>query len=266
MKIILLLLMGLILANVHFAEAQQPKLTKIGWLAEQLGSGREIFRREFRELGYVEGKNIAYEYRYGGNDLGRLSALADELVSLEVDVIIVNGTMPAVVSKNATRITPIVLLNVADPVGAGLIDSLPRPGGNVTGVTSIAAVLAGKRLELLKESILKLSAGCDTLGPTGLIWHATMERKPTCGATNWACTSIRSTLPRADKYETAFKETIKAGNAALKVTSSPALTADQKLITELAIKNRLPAINARADYVTGVCRTGKIVEPYRRAA
>jgi hypothetical protein len=66
MKIILLLLMGLILANVHFAEAQQPKLTKIGWLAEQLGSGREIFRREFRELGYVEGKNIAYEYRYGG--------------------------------------------------------------------------------------------------------------------------------------------------------------------------------------------------------
>ena len=190
MKIILLLLMGLILANVHFAEAQQPKLTKIGWLAEQLGSGREIFRREFRELGYVEGKNIAYEYRYGGNDLGRLSALADELVSLEVDVIIVNGTTPAVVSKNATRITPIVLLNVADPVGAGLIDS-PRPGGNVTGVTSIAALLAGKRLELLKESIPKLSR-------VAILW----DPRDSSGTQQWkesqlaapqlACTSIRS--------------------------------------------------------------------------
>ena len=204
MKIILLLLMGLILANVHFAEAQQPKLTKIGWLAEQLGSGREIFRREFRELGYVEGKNIAYEYRYGGNDLGRLSALADELVSLEVDVIIVNGTTPAVVSKNATRITPIVLLNVADPVGAGLIDSLPRPGGNVTGVTSIAAVLAGKRLELLKRAY-RSSPGLRYFGTHGTHLARNNGKKANLRRHNWPappfdrtteCRQIRNCIQR----------------------------------------------------------------------
>jgi putative tryptophan/tyrosine transport system substrate-binding protein len=93
----------ILLAVAIMAEAQQPKIPKIGWLAEQVGSGREIFRREFRELGYVEGKNIAYEYRYGGNDFGRLSALADELVRLQVDVIIVNGTTPAVAMKRSPR-------------------------------------------------------------------------------------------------------------------------------------------------------------------
>jgi putative tryptophan/tyrosine transport system substrate-binding protein len=264
---LLWLLASLLLGQVQLAEAQQPKIPKIGWLAEQVGSGREIFRRELHELGYVEGKNIAYEYRYGGNDLARLSALADELVRLQVDVILVNGTTPAVAAKNATRTIPIVLLNVADPVGAGLIDSLPRPGGNVTGVTSISAVLAGKRLELLKESIRNLSQ-------VAILW----DPRDSSGTQQWKESQLAAPelglhlhsveLPSADKYETAFKEANKAGNAALKVTTSPALTGDQKLITELAIKIRLPAIGAGADYVEsgGLMSYGQDrVEPYRRA-
>ena len=123
----------------------------------QSAARRELFRREFRELGYVEGKNIAFEYRYAEDKLDRLPALADELVRLKVDVLVTPATPAALAAKNATRTIPIVFFSVADPVAAGLVDSLARPGGNITGFTNIAAVLAGKRLELLKETVPKLS-------------------------------------------------------------------------------------------------------------
>ena len=263
------LALGAMLLAVNFpAHAQQPKLAKIGWLAERVGSGRELFRREFRELGYIEGKNIAYEYRYSENKPDSLPTLADELLRAQVDVIIVNGTTPAVAAKNATRTIPIVLLNVADPVGAGLIDSLPRPGGNVTGVTSIAAVLAGKRLELLKESIPKLSR-------VAILW----DPRDSSGTQQWKESQLAAPelglqlhsieVPTSDRYESAFKEAIKAGSAALMVTTSPLLTSGQKVITELAIRHRLPAIYARADYVEsgGLMSYGQDrAEPYRRAA
>ena len=117
----------------------------------------ELFLREFHTLGYVEGKNIVIEYRYADNKLDRLPALADELVRLKVDVLVTPGTNEALAAKNATRTIPVVFLSVVDPVGVGLVDSLARPGENITGFTIIAAVLAGKRLELLKETIPKLS-------------------------------------------------------------------------------------------------------------
>ena len=121
------------------------------------GSGRELFRRELGALGYVEGKNIAFEYRYADNRLDRLPVLADELVRLKVDLLVAPSTITALAAKNATRTIPIVFVGVDDPVAAGLIDSLARPGENITGFTSITGVLAGKRLEMLKETIPKLS-------------------------------------------------------------------------------------------------------------
>src|SRR4030095_12568515 len=116
----------------------------------------EPFRREFHALGYVEGKNVAFEYRYTEGKLDRLPAVADELVRLNVDVIVTASSARSLAAKNATRTIPIVFLNVSDPVAIGLVDSLARPGGNITGFTVMLAVLAGKRLELLKETIPKL--------------------------------------------------------------------------------------------------------------
>ena len=150
-----ILIAVMLLAVAVIAEAQQPaKVHKIGWLgnrpASGPGSGPEVIRRELRALGYVEGKNIAFEHRYTEGKLERLPALSDELVRLKVDVILTGGTPGARAAKNATRTIPIVFWTGGDPVVAGLVDSLARPGGNLTGFTTISPVIAGKRLELLK--------------------------------------------------------------------------------------------------------------------
>ena len=137
---------------------QQAKIAKIGWVGVGgAGSGRELFQQTLAELGYFEGKNITIEYRDGEARPDRLAALADELVRLKVDVLVTASGAVAQALKNATRTIPIVFLSVGDPVAAGLVDSLARPGGNITGFTIISPVLAGKRLELLKEIIPKLS-------------------------------------------------------------------------------------------------------------
>src|SRR5262245_25492497 len=142
------------------AEAQQQaRMYKIGWLSARRTSnvGQETIVRMLRDLGYVEGKNTVFEYRYADEKLDRLPALAEELVRLKVDVIHTPGTPGALSLKKATQTIPIVFSDVTDPVAAGLVDSLARPGGNITGFSSIEAVLAGKRLELLKETVSKLS-------------------------------------------------------------------------------------------------------------
>ncbi len=126
---------------VSQTDAQQPaKVAKIGWLAVRPASAAfaiESFQREFGKLGYVDGKNIVFEYRYAEGNLDRLPALADELVRLKVDVLIAPNTPAALAAKNATRSIPIVFIDVTDPIAAGLIDSLARPGGNITGFTTI---------------------------------------------------------------------------------------------------------------------------------
>jgi putative ABC transport system substrate-binding protein len=143
------------------AQAQQlAKVPKIGWLfvrPAEGGYGRDMTRRALQGLGYVESKNITFEYRYADNKLDRLPSLADELVGLKVDLILAASANAAQAAKNATRTIPIVFVSMADPVVAGLVDSLPRPGGNLTGFTTIAPVLTGKRFELLSETIPRLS-------------------------------------------------------------------------------------------------------------
>jgi putative ABC transport system substrate-binding protein len=160
-KIIFVVLATILLATIFPVQAQQPaKMPKIGFLGAGTGSGswHKLFQREFLRLGYVDGKNVAFESRFADNKLDRLPAFADELVRLKVDVIVTPGANDTRAAKNATRTIPIVFLGaVSNPVALGLVDSLARPGGNITGFITIGSVLAGKRLELLKETIPKLS-------------------------------------------------------------------------------------------------------------
>ena len=230
--------------------------------------GASCSGESFARLGYVEGKNIAFEYRSAEGKLDRLPALADELVRLKVDVLVTAATPAALAAKNATRTIPIVFLSVADPVAAGLVDSLARPGGNITGFTTIAAVLAGKRLELLKETVPKLSR-------VAVLWDpqdpgsAQQWKESQLPARELGLQLHSMEVSSADKFESAFKEATKARSAALAVTQSPLANSNQKQIADLAAKYRLPAIYPRGDFVEsgGLMSYGADrAEPYRRAA
>jgi putative tryptophan/tyrosine transport system substrate-binding protein len=158
-RIIGFALSAVVFAFYVSAEAQQQaKIAKIGYLffrsaSDPAAGGRRSFERELRALGYVEGKNIAIEDRSAEGKIDRLPVAAGDLVHLKVDVIVTASTVAALAAKNATRTIPIVFFSAGDPVATGLVDSLARPGGNITGFTDINPVLAGKRLELLKETI-----------------------------------------------------------------------------------------------------------------
>jgi ABC-type uncharacterized transport system substrate-binding protein len=250
---------NLVLGAVFFAlcssaEAQQStKIPKIGFLgarpASGPGAGSEAIRRTLHEFGYVEGKNIAFESRYADDRLDRLPALADELVRFNVDLILTPAPPAALAAKNATPTIPIVFYNVGDPVADGLVDSLARPGGNITGVTTFATVLIGKQLELLKETIPKLSR-------VGVLWN---PQDPS-SAQQWKeslhpARELRLQLDSmevnsADQYEQAFKEALKTRSAAFVLTLHALANSNQKRIADLAAKNRLPGIYPRSDFVT----------------
>jgi putative ABC transport system substrate-binding protein len=252
-------------------EAQQPaKIPKIGWLAATATSatGLEWLQRELRKLGYVEGKNIAFESRHAEDNFDRLPALADELVRLKVDVLVTPSTPAAQAAKNATKTIPVVFLGVSDPVVAGLVDSLARPGGNVTGFSNIAPVLAGKRLELLKETVPKLTR-------VAVLW----DPKAPGSTQQWKESQIPARelglqlhsmeVSSVDKYEIAFKEATEVRSGALAVTQNPLAGSNRKRILDLATKNRLPAIYPSGAYVEngGLISYGPdLAEPQRRAA
>jgi ABC-type uncharacterized transport system substrate-binding protein len=250
-RAIVILLVGLGLASVRFAEAQQQaKVAKIGYLSFRSGPspGTEVFRRELRALGYVEGKNIAFEYRSAEGKFERFPALVDELVRLKVDVLLTPGTPAALAAKTATRTIPIVFTGVADPVSTGLVDSLARPGGNITGFTEISEVLAGKRLELLKEAIPKLSRVAVLWNPRNP-GNAQQWKESQLAARELGLQLHSMEVSSADKYEGAFKEVVKARSAALAVAQDSLAGSNLKLIADLAIKNRLPAIYPRGEFV-----------------
>ena len=143
------------------AEAQQPKVPRIGYLTavslDAFAARTEAFRQGLRELGYIEGKNILIEYRYADGKTDRVPALADELVRIKVDIIVTGGAPATLSAKDATRTIPIVMASDADPVGSGVVASLARPGGNITGFSTLATDISGKRLDLLKEIVPRLS-------------------------------------------------------------------------------------------------------------
>jgi putative tryptophan/tyrosine transport system substrate-binding protein len=235
------------------ATAQQPKkIARIGYLTAQSAVAEqprlESFRQGLRALGYVEGRNIVIEFRHTDGKFAELPDVTTELVRLKVDVLIVNTTNAALAAKNATRTIPIFFIGVSDPVAAGLVDSLARPGGNITGLTNIAPMLAGKRLELLKETVPKLSR-------VAVLWDpenpgSTPQWKESqLAATELGLKLYSMEVSSADKYENAFKEATKLGNTALSMTLNPLANSNQKRVVDLANNNRLPAIYARGDYV-----------------
>ena len=264
------LLLSAFLLNVSLVQAQQQaKIIKIGWLSVDSGRPPEEFiRKAFRALGYVEGKNIFIEFRSAEGKFDRLPALADELVRLKVDLIVAVGTAVALAAKNVTKTIPIVFSSGADPVTVGLIDSLARPGGNLTGFSNIAEELAGKRLELLKETVPKLSR-------VAVLWDPRSSSSPP----QWKESQLPARelglqlhsmeVSSADKFESAFKEAIKARSAALAVTGGSITNSNHKRIADLAIKNRLPAISVTKEFVASgglMSYAGDDAERYRRIA
>jgi putative ABC transport system substrate-binding protein len=265
-------LLPLVLAFGHVAEAQmqQPtKLRTIGWLGTRSASApaREFFTEALRQIGYVEGKNITIEYRYAESRFDKLPALADELVRLRVDVLVTPATRAAIAARNATKTIPIVFYTGSDPVAAGLVDSLPRPGGNMTGFSTIAAVLAGKRLELLKETIPKLVRVAALWDPQDLgsaqSWKESLLPARELGL---QLHSIEVGSP--SKFDAAFKGA-KANSDGLIVMASPFFYSNQKQIVGLAGKNRLPAIYPDREFVESgglISYAADPVEPYKRVA
>jgi putative tryptophan/tyrosine transport system substrate-binding protein len=160
-KFFVWLLATILLTTIPPASAQQPaKMFRIGFLDPSNASGMAVlvdaFRQELNKLGWIEGKNITFEYRFAEQKFERPAELATDLVRLKVDLILVSGAQPASAAKNATTTIPIVMSNAADPVGGGLINSLARPGGNVTGLAGLGSELITKRLEILKDAVPKL--------------------------------------------------------------------------------------------------------------
>jgi putative tryptophan/tyrosine transport system substrate-binding protein len=272
-KMTLLTLCALFFAfSVPALAQQQAKIPKIGWLGGRSPSGPagagENFRRALRALGYVEGKTVTIEYRYAEDKLDQLPALANELVRLNVDLLIAPTTVEVRAAMNATKTIPIVFYNVPDPVDSGLVDSLARPGGNVTGFSTISALLSGKRLELLKETIPKLTR-------VGVLWDpqnpaSSAQWKDSQQPARELGLQLHSMeVSSADKYDSAFKVAVKARSGALLVTQSTLVAANSPRIANLAAKNRLPAIYTREDYVNSGALMSygpDDIESYQRAA
>jgi putative tryptophan/tyrosine transport system substrate-binding protein len=239
------------------AGAQQPKkISRVGYLAAVSASADaprlDAFRQGLRELGYVEGQNIIIEYRHEGRGFERLPELAAELVGQKPDVLVAVTTNAALAAKKTTTTIPIVFMGVTDPVTAGLVESLPQPGGNTTGITNMAAILTGKRLELLKETIPKVSR-------VAVLWDPQAPgstpqwQESQLPARELGLQLYSMEVSSVDRYEAAFKQAIKAHNTAVWVTLNPLANSNQKLIAELAINNRLPSICARSDYAENGC-------------
>jgi putative ABC transport system substrate-binding protein len=158
-RIVVSFVATLLLVSVHCVDAQQlKKVPRVGFLSTGVVSSNiAAFQQGLRELGYVEGQNIILEYRYGDGQPEQLSPLAADLVRLKVDVIVATATLPALAAQQATKTIPIVMANADDPVRNGLVGSLPRPGGNITGLALIASELGAKRIAVLKEVVPKAS-------------------------------------------------------------------------------------------------------------
>jgi len=248
-KIVICLLTTALLSTVPFAEAQKPaKVRRIGYLAPAGGpsSFYEIFRQSLRELGYVEGRDIVIEHR-SAESRTRLAELATELVQRKVELIVATG--PATTAaKMATGIVPIVFAFSGDPVEAGLVDSLARPGRNMTGITWLAFELVGKRLEILKEAVPRVSRVAVLASPA----HAGEQRE--LSETQSTARAVGATLlyhqvrATAD-VDAAFDSLIKEKANALLVFPDPVTGAHRKQIAEFAAKRRLPSVFGRDDYV-----------------
>jgi putative ABC transport system substrate-binding protein len=244
----------MLLPGLHLADAQQPtNLPRIGFISagdpKSTSSLDEGFRQGLRDLGYIEGKNVLVEYRYAQGKVDRYPGFVAELVQLKVDVLVAIALTSIRAAKQATTTIPIVMITTADPVATGLIDSLARPGGNITGLTRLTRELGGKRLELLKEAVPRVSRvgvlmDVDAPGPA----IAFKEYEAAAKALKISLQSIEMRGSNPD-FEVAFDVAIKGRASGLVVISGSLFNNNGKRIADLATKNRLPSMHERSDYV-----------------
>ena len=273
-QIIFLALCSLLLAPCCAVEAQQTgKIFRIGFLDPSTASGSAVlvdtFRQELSNLGWIEGKNISVDYRFADVKRERLPELAADLVRLKVDLIVVTGMQSALEAKKATTTTPIVIASAPDPVGLGLVASLARPGGNVTGLSSLNPELNTKRLEILKDAVPKLTR-------VGLLWTPgggggdiqLKELRSAAQALKLKLEEIK-TQPDPKGLESAFQAAKQMRVDAIMTSAGRRLFAERKRIVELARKSRLPAIYIQKEFVDegGLMSYGAdYADLFRRAA
>jgi putative tryptophan/tyrosine transport system substrate-binding protein len=270
-----LLLIGFVFASIHSAEAQQEFRTPvIGFLSSSgdranPGPHAQAFRQRLRELGYEEGKNIRLEYRSALGRLDHLPALVDELVQLRVDVLVVTAQPAINAAKKTTKTIPIVMISSIDPVAAGHVNSLARPGGNLTGVSQLTRDLSAKRVELLKEIAPRMSR-------LGIVWDlqgpgpkaAFKEYEAAARLFNIPLQSLELSGPNPD-LEGAFKAAKSGRSDALIVVANPLVAFHRKRVIELAGLERLPAMYEDGSFVEGgglLSYAGNIIDVYRGAA
>jgi len=249
-KFLFWLLTTVLLTTVPLADAQQPgKIFRIGFLDNSTASSiavlLEAFRQELRKLGWIEGKNIIIEYRYAEQKNERLPELAAELVRLKVDLIVTAGGPTPLVAKKATTTIPIVMTTSTDPVGEGLVASLARPGGNITGFSSLANELNTKRLEILKDAVPRLTRVGLLRTPTSVQWK---EIRPAAVALKLKLEEIDA-QPDAKGLESFFKTAKQKQVGAIMMPAGRRFFVERKRIVELAVKYRLPAIYPQKEFI-----------------
>jgi putative tryptophan/tyrosine transport system substrate-binding protein len=273
-QILICLLPTVFLATVFSAKAQQPaKVPRIGFLWGSAFDAEKnrlaAFHQGLRDLGYVEGKNILVEYRYAEGKLDRSPSLVTELVQLKVDVLVLSFLPGIRAAKEATKTIPIVMVSFVDPVAAGLVDSLARPGGNITGLATLRRDLSGKRLELLKEVVPGRPR-------VGVLWDANApgpaiafkEYEAAARALNIQLQSLEVRGPNPD-LEGASQAVARGRANALIIVSNPVLNRYRERIAEIAIKNRLPSMYEGADMVEAgglMSYSANDADQFRRAA
>lgn len=238
-----------LLAGYGALSAQTPqKVWRVGYLATISSPDEAVdaFREQLRKLGYVEGRNVAFEYRWATGSQDRVREFAEELVRLKVDVIVTRATFVAEAAKRATGTIPIVMASTQNPVGAGVIASLARPGGNVTGVTQNTTETDAKRLEILHEIIPKLTR------VASLVWDKSLTKagfaeQTRAAAKQLGLTLIHQEVGTPEGIEAAFAAIKRERAQALVVSTGPFITSQVKLIANLAAAQRLPVI-----YNTGI--------------
>ena len=274
-RIVLFVLCCLLLAASFPAGAQQPtKVPRIGFLQRRVAPSpsnpdplADAFLQGLRDRGYIEGKNIQIQHRYADGRSDRIPSLVAELVQLRVDVIVVASIQAILEAKQATKTIPIVIVTQVDPVADGLVDSLARPGGNITGLTRLTNELSGKRLELIKETAPGISRAGILYGGTDM--QASLQDYEA------AARALKITIQPLDvrgtnpDFERTFQAATKEGVNAL-ITTRDAVTASYlKRIADLAIKHRLPSMNEDIPYVESggiMSYAANDADQFRRAA
>jgi putative tryptophan/tyrosine transport system substrate-binding protein len=255
-KILCFVVMTLALASVHVVEAQQAKkVRRIGYLTAldpaTESTRAETIRLALRELGYVEGQNVAFEYRYAERKADRLPELAAELVRLKVDIIVASGSDTVVrAAKNATKTIPIVMSGQGiDPVEVGLVESLARPGGNVTGLTNLTGELGGKRLELLKQAVPKVARVAALYDPAALGSVRQLKEDLPAAARALGLTIQLWEVQETDGFERVFAARGKERPDGLYVLGGTLMRANEKRILDFALKSRLPSMYFTREFV-----------------